>query len=83
MITFHVRVETLARDDFAANDLRLFHQECGGGPIRRSGEADWCLYCTRCHLDVWVVRTLEGNAALARTAIDGETRSIEALSAHV
>jgi hypothetical protein len=83
MIVFTVQVEAMSKKDFTADGIRMFHQECGGGSITRSGDADWKLYCERCHLEVWVARTVDGNAALALTATDGDTRQIEARYPHM
>jgi hypothetical protein len=83
-MTFTVAVERRSPDEqFKAEGIKLFHQECGGGEITRrdegpAGEPDhWSLQCRRCHVIVNARVSKNGTALLMKTAIDGESREIE------
>jgi hypothetical protein len=92
-MTFTVAVEPKPPDEqFAAEDIKLFHQECGGGAITSNehwipdapynerhliGEMCWQLHCRRCHTNAFVRVSKDGTALLMKTGIDGESRKIQ------
>ncbi len=61
-MTFTIAVERKSSDEqFTANDIKLFHQECGGGEITISGKVGgWGLYCRRCQMEGSVERSGAG-----------------------
>lgn len=66
------------REEFIAEDLKLFHEECGGGPIDTSYHlSQWNLRCKRCNVSISIRISINGTALLGRTAIDGERREVE------
>jgi hypothetical protein len=75
---FTVAVERKAPDEqFTAEDIKLFHQECGGGAITISMDiSHWRLHCIRCHTKTSVPVSKDGTALLMKTAIDGGSRKI-------
>jgi hypothetical protein len=90
-MAFTVAVESKSPDEqCTADDIKLFHQECGGGEITRSeeeirggvenkptGAAYWQLHCKRCHTNALVRASNNGTALLMKTATDGESREIQ------
>lgn len=80
-MTFTVVVERKSPDEqFTADGIKLFHQECGGGQITRTGDeghTDWKLHCRRCRTSAFVEVSKDGTALLMKTAIDGESRQIK------
>lgn len=79
-MTFTIAVAKKEKgEEFIAEDLKLFHEECGGGPIEKefSDYGYWKLKCNRCSMQTFVMVSENGTALLGRTAIDGERREIE------
>jgi hypothetical protein len=77
-MTFTVAVERKPPDEqFAAEDIKLFHEECGGGEITRSNDCGWLLRCKRCHISINVEVSKDGTALLMKTATDGKTHKIK------
>ena len=83
-MAFTIEVERKGKDqEFDSNDLKLFHQECGGGHIDINfDERWWHLKCGRCHTRISVWAGEAGTASIAKTSIDGQKRSIEELNSH-
>ena len=81
-MTFTVAVERKSPDEqFAAEDIKLFHGECGGGEITRSSRHHyWELQCKRCHLTEYLPVSNDGTALLMKTAVDGESRKMKGQS---
>jgi hypothetical protein len=75
---FTVAVERKTPDEqFTAEGIKLFHQECGGGAITISMDIRyWTLRCIRCHTETSVPVSKDGTALLMKTAIDGGSRKI-------
>jgi hypothetical protein len=86
-MTFTVAVERKSPDEqFTADDIELFHEECGGGKISRSSigqagyassPASWALQCNRCHTTEYLPVSEAGTALLMKTAVDGKSRKMK------
>jgi len=75
-----IQVEPVNPDqDFTLNQLKLHHGECGGGLIKGKDDGNkffWDIRCSRCGIINSIRITADGTAAIAKTAIDGEQRTI-------
>ena len=91
-MSFTIEVEPVeSHQDFSISDLKLHHAECGGGLLEESRAAViaandiyaqeessefWRLQCTRCGVRNSIRVSEAGTALIAKTALDGEERSL-------